>query len=235
MAGLLAAGAPAQSNQRPFAAFHGVIQGRVLNDQGKPVSGATVIASPEGPWDGRTPVTHTDRNGRFLFRRMPPGAYRLYAFKERKLSQTILAHHFINDPSVLEVTLREHQSIKGLELQLLPRQATLSAQVVGSETGRPVEGARLKLCHLGSAGSCVLDNLSVDGCDECLYLNANRSPGGFLHLAPSNISLTIKVSAPGYEDWCCGNDSNRQEPFVLAPGEIKKLAITLRPTRTTKN
>ncbi len=232
---LLAASVAAQTNQPRFPTSDGAIQGRVLNDQGKPVFGATVIAIPEGPWDGAVPTTRTDRRGRFVFPGLSPRGYGLYAFKEGKSSRTIFAHHFSNDPRVLRVTVPEHQTIKGLELQLLPKQATVSGQFVDSETRGPVEPARLKLCHFGSAESCVRDSFNVRGCDECIYLQANRSQGWFWQLAPSNIPLTIEVSAPGYEDWYYGNGSNRKEPFALAPGENRKLSITLRPKGSAKN
>jgi hypothetical protein len=150
--GTLNGRALAQTNQSPSTASDEAIQGRVLNDQGEPVFGATVVAIPEGPWDGMVPMARTDRRGRFLFPRMSPRGYGLYAFKEGKASRTISAHHFSNDPRVLRLTAQEHQTIKGLELQLLPKQATVSGQFVDSETGRPVEPARLKLCHLGECG-----------------------------------------------------------------------------------
>ena len=235
LVGTLAASSPAQTYQPQYPATDGVIHGRVLNDQGKPVSGVQVVALPQGPGGGLVPVTHTDKRGRFLFRGMTPQEYALYAFKEEKASRLIFPHHFSNDPKVVRVSVQEHQTIKGIELQLLPRQATVLGQVIDSETGRPVETARLKLCHFGSAPLCFLDNLNKGGCDECKFLPANRPQGGFWHLAPSNISLTIEVSAPGYEDWYYGNGSNPQEPFALAPGEIRKLAITLRPKGSAKN
>ena len=235
LVGSLAAIGPAQTYQPRYPASDGVIQGRVLNDQGKPILGARVVALPMGPGGGLVPVTYTNRRGRFLFRGMTPQEYALYSLKENKASQMIFDRHFSNDPRVVRVPVQEHQTIKGVELQLLPRQATISGQMVDSETGRPVETAQLKLCHFGSAPSCFLDHLNKGGCDECVFLPANRSQGGFSQLAPSNIPLTIKVSAPGYEDWYYGNGSNRQEPFALAPGENRKLAITLRPKGSAKN
>lgn len=227
LAGALAVSVPARTDQPVFPESVGAIRGRVLNKQGKPVSGARVVALPLSPGGGLMPMTRTDKKGRFLFRGMSKKEYGLYAFKEEK--GLIFAHHFSNDPRLVKVTLRDHESIKDVELQLLPRQARVLGQFVNSETGRPVETGQLRLCHFGVV-SCT-----GGGCDECVFLPANRPQGGFWHLAPSNISLTLKVSVPGYEDWYYGNGSNRQEPLVLAPGELKKLAITLRPVRTTKN
>lgn len=187
--GLLQANAPAQTYQPALVESDGAIQGRVLNDQGKPVSGASVVALPLGAGGGLVPVTHTDKRGRFLFRGMSKKEYGLYAFKEEK--GLILAHHFSNDPRLVKVTLQDNETIKDVELQLLPRQARVLGQMVDSETGLPVATGELKLCHFGAV-SCV-----VGSSDECVFLPANRPQGGFWYLAPSNISLTLKVSVPG--------------------------------------
>ena len=229
LAGVLAVSVLARTGQPAFPEPSGAIQGRVLNEQGKPVSGATVVALPLSPGGGLMPMTHTDKRGKFRFRGMSNKEYVLYAFKEEKASRIMFAHNFSNDPRMVRVTVEEHETIKDVELQLLPRQARVLGQFVDSETGRPVETGQLKLCHFGAV-SC-----DEGGCDECVFLPSNRPQGGFWHPAPSNISLTLKVSVPGYEDWYYGNGSNRQEPLVLAPGELKRLAITLRPLKTTKN
>lgn len=229
LVGLLLANAHAQSSRLSLLDSTGAIQGRVVNDQGKPVSGARVVAMPLGPGGGLMPMTRTDKRGRFLFHGLSKKEYGLYAFKEKKASRLIFAHHFSNDPRVVRVTVQDHETIKDVELQLLPRQARVLGQFVNADTGRPVETGQLRLCHFG------LVSCTKGGCDECVFLPANRPQGAFWHLAPANISLTLRVSVPGYEDWYYRNGSKQLEPLVLAPGELKRLEITLRPLKTTKN
>jgi hypothetical protein len=60
------------------------LQGVVMNGAGRPAMGASVIAMPEGPRQGRPnfwKVAGTDESGRFSMQSLTPGEYRLFALE----------------------------------------------------------------------------------------------------------------------------------------------------------
>src|SRR6266545_2479427 len=59
----------------------GAIQGRVLNPEGRPVSGAEVHALRSDLTTGKLPAAYTDNRGRFLIEDLIPGRYTVSAAK----------------------------------------------------------------------------------------------------------------------------------------------------------
>ncbi len=76
---------PADSFEIVLGLRGGSIEGRVLNARQEPVSLATVVLLPEGQPPFR-PDRHktftTGESGRFQFRGLPPGEYRLLAWED---------------------------------------------------------------------------------------------------------------------------------------------------------
>jgi hypothetical protein len=66
---------------------------------------------------------------------------------------------------------------------------------------------------------------------ELLYRSSTdeANPGHF-RLAASTAPFTIEVDSPKYETWKYSNDGiERSDRLTLAPGQTKKLKVTLRP------
>jgi carboxypeptidase family protein len=106
-----------------MSANGGRIEGSVLNDQKKAVSGAMVVLVPEPGLRGRGDLfkaTTTDQYGAFKLRGVPPGDYKLFAWEDVEVDS-------YKDPAVLEpyekqgrpISVRE-QSQEQVELTLIP-------------------------------------------------------------------------------------------------------------------
>src|SRR5689334_7949213 len=81
--GLLALNISGQTLQQPE--FSGVITGRVLNEDGRPVAKAEVCANPAGiPWAGQLPCDHSDSSGCFSIHVWQPAEYVITAVKEKE-------------------------------------------------------------------------------------------------------------------------------------------------------
>jgi hypothetical protein len=118
----------------------------------------------------------------------------------------------------------EQAVTEAVEVHLPPKGGKLVAQVIDAETQQPVNGARMTFCK-------------ADDANKCSTINATSENAQFEKVVPA-IRLTIKVSAPGYEDWYYkqGNSSIEPGKILLTSGSTKGLTILLRPSgnKTTK-
>ncbi len=132
-AALCAAGLPAQVAQGETA-DDGSLEGTVINGVTKePVRKAQVTLAP-----GNAPPAITDANGRFIFRKLPPGTYTLHAqHPEFPLIVSGLAA-----ASPLMVTLGPQEKKSDLVLALTPG-ASISGRVTDQDD-RSVSGCRVQ-------------------------------------------------------------------------------------------
>ena len=93
---LLAVSAPA------FA--QGIVRGKVVDAEGKPVEGATIQI--EATASGRKAETKTDKGGEFLQVGMSSGAYKVTATKD-KLTATLNANVGQARPAILQFRLSD--------------------------------------------------------------------------------------------------------------------------------
>jgi hypothetical protein len=90
--------------------------------------------------------------------------------------------------------------------------------VIDAATQQSVIGAHLTLCK-------------ADNPIKCYTINDSSPTGQFRQLVPS-IPVTIKVSAPGYEDWWYKEKGAREAAKLLvAQGSVKGITILLNPNK----
>jgi hypothetical protein len=83
--GLHLTGPPENPLELVLSAATGQVQGVVLDEERKPVTGTRVVLVPEPRRRKRTELfkeTLTDQYGRFTLRGAPPGEYKLFAWEE---------------------------------------------------------------------------------------------------------------------------------------------------------
>ncbi len=126
----------------------GVIRGRVVSTDGRPLPRAQVGLFPSIPRPTRE-LTRADGGGAFEFRELPPGTYRVVASKpgyEPIVSGAPpLALRIVY--SGRSVTVGAHEVQAGIDIPLAPL-ATLSGRVL-DDNGDPLQGVSVQLLQIG--------------------------------------------------------------------------------------
>lgn len=127
----------------------GVIEGIVLSTDGKAIRGAQVqlmtfrVQVPRGLSASPHPPTLTDSDGRFAFKNVYPGAYRITAAADGYVRQEYKALLGGRTGSVTSITLKDGQSLSDLVLRLSPA-ANISGTVT-ADTGEPLGNIEITL------------------------------------------------------------------------------------------
>ena len=209
------------SQQQPVQAIapgYGAIEGRVLDEKGHPVSGAKVSSMILDYPPGRLFSAETDAQGHFSLRYARPGRNAVYVGKEDEYYPDTFLSPFVDAKLVPVVNVVEQSVTEGVEVRLPPRGGKVVAEVIDASTQQPVAGARVTLCR-------------ADNPDRCQTINDSSPTGHFSQLIPS-MPVTIKVSAPGFEDWWyTESGSTKTSKFLVPPGAVKGISILLRPNK----
>jgi hypothetical protein len=193
----------------------------VLDEEGNPLAGAMVDIHPIGETviAGSLPVAYTDEQGRFFLDGVTPGTHMIYASKEEGGYPSSYLGFFI-DPSVVpKVTVYNKRVTEGVIVRLGSKAARLAARVVDAETNQPIQDAEIILYR-------------TENPSDYFSFGLNQSGGRFQRLIPS-LSLHMKVTAPGYEDWFYGENGTQEKQGVIqvAPNTTKELLIALRQSK----
>jgi len=197
----------------------GVIEGRVVDKIGHPVVGVKVSSMiNDRPPRGRLLSTLTDDEGRFELTCAQPGRNMVYVSKEDEYYPDTFMSPFVDAKLIPVVNVVERGITRGVEVHLPPKGGKLVATVIDATTQQSVDGARLTLC-------------SADNPNKCYTINNSSPAGQFRQLVPS-MPVTIKVSAPGYEElWYKENGSREAAKLLVAPGSVKGITILLSPNK----
>jgi hypothetical protein len=155
---LITADLLAQSPAKPGS---GEIRGTVIDQNGSPVSSATVHAVPQGTvLDDATPRSaKTDNVGRFAFRGgFDFGSYKLYSRKDADgyLSPLDAFYADSDDPRV-EVTLSRKHPSSTVTLKLGKQAAVISGKVFDVDSGTPLKAYVGLMDDDGNGHSMVVD------------------------------------------------------------------------------
>lgn len=215
------------TSQQPvpgIAPGYGVIEGRVVDAMGRAVPGVKVSSMILDHPPGRLFSAETDAEGRFSLRYARTGRNAVYVGKADEYYPDTFLNPFVDAKRVPIVNVVEQGVTRGVEVHLPPRGGKVVAQVIDTATKQPVDGANMTFCKATDP-------------TKCLTINAT-SPDAHFNMVLPSIRLTLKVSAPGYQDWYYkeGNASLRNTKILLTPGATKRLTIRLRPSgnRPTK-
>ncbi len=195
-------------------AQHGSIGGRVVTSSSEPLADAHIEAIPvERSVGQERHATVTATDGRFKLDAMPAGRYRLYVWK---LSAGVpdLTTVFYQQPGMTypeAVVLKDRETKVG-DLHIEGRWAWLTMNIIDARSKKPVTTAR-----------CFLKRLDVG-----FVIETGVKEGSISFYIPS-APVSLKLTAPGYEDWIYSEHSTNKSAVKLAPGDKVTLEIQLAP------
>jgi protocatechuate 3,4-dioxygenase beta subunit len=230
---LIAGPAPGAQNAAVSPPDPGTVQGVVLNaGTGEPLRKAIVeIRQEGGPGHGDTT---TDSTGRFEFKNLDPGQYRLSAqrsgFVRQEYGQTKP-----EEPGAV-LSLSPGQKVSDISIQLIP--AGVITGHVFDDDGDPVQGAQVstlryayrngqrELAHAGEARTNDLGEFRIYGLAPGQYIvEAEKQPR--LLAALKSESGYVPIYYPGVVD------AERAAPITVRAGEeFPSADITLQTTHT---
>lgn len=197
------------------------ITGRVLGAQAMPMPEVEVCARPVIAFDPRhsrwPPCVHSDAEGRFSIPVEVSATYFLRAKKESEGYPD--SHHVFYRVPYLhlnELVVADGQSPPEVTLRLGPPVAQLTGSITDAETGRPVNGARVRLCRTEPPRYCA----TFDSAGPSLRYTVGS--GGRYTVAVPPSPMAVEVMAEGYEDWAA------PEPLHFTSGEQSELNVALR-------
>jgi len=186
----------------------GEIKGSVTDENGAPISGATVYAVPQNGFNDPTPRSvKSDSNGSFAFRRLDLNTYKLYARKDDDSYPDPLDKFYAPaDAKVPVVDLTAQHSSATQTVKLGPQAAVLAGRVVNADTGDIIKAS---LGFVDAEGNG--HGISVDG--------------DYRILLPPGKEVTLIVRA-------IGSRSDRVQipvpPLRLEPGQYVYMDLAVR-------
>ncbi|MGB5697112.1 MAG: carboxypeptidase-like regulatory domain-containing protein, partial [Polyangiales bacterium] len=119
---------PAIASSEELDSGSATVAGRIYDDRGRPIAGATVLLAGSGFWPAQTRQSGAD--GRFHWPDIPAGIYELRVSKGRLVAPTI-------EGLILEAGAR-----RAFGIQLAPGW-TIAGQVLDASTGEPIGDAEV--------------------------------------------------------------------------------------------
>jgi hypothetical protein len=208
------------SGQESQSDSSGVVEGQVLNLEGSPIPEADVCAIAIGVQDqGRIPRTRANSEGRFTLKIERPGSYLISAWHEDDgYPNPALSAYGPPAVPVPEVVVDQRQARQAITVRVGPRAGSLCAAILDGETNRPVEGGRVELRQSSNWAAFRMD--------------VPWTKGQFQLLAPTGL-FSLRVSAPGYEDWYGSGSKEQPQLFAVEAGDRQEIVVRLR-TRATR-
>jgi hypothetical protein len=208
-----------------------VIEGRVINERGQPVSGAAVVAmSNDGPINGRLPETTTDKSGGFSLKDVKPGTNNLHAYKEDEGYPNTIFAVFSIGRDVPMVNVVQGQITKDVIVRLGPKAGKLAGKVIDANTGQSLKEVAITVFNN--------DDLNDPYRSFGFSRMVTQTALGFQLLVPS-VPFRVKISAPDYDSWDGTGDAKQSgvipkkpDTMLVEPGQIHELMVSLRRSVT---
>jgi len=193
----------------------GVIEVKVIDSQGNPISEASVYARSQTDFRRRV-GGDTDKEGRFVIKNLPEGEYFVDAYKESERYPIHFSRIYETDRRVWQIVKALPGKPTQVSLQLGPKCATLQL-TIEDPAGRPT-GASVKFIRLDNArlGSMTVGH-DLSGYKE--YLIPPDAP----------LRIEVGISADTKEQWATW----RSEPLKVQSGDVLKLKVRFGKTRST--
>lgn len=193
----------------------GLIQGRVLNEEGVPIPGAQVWAFPKGenPMSFREPFAQADGNGNFAFKDVRPGVYMMHASKVEDGFPDNL-WDFYGGAENDRITVRSGAT-STITIHLA-KAGTLTLRVVDAKTHKPIRAVSVGIHRLHHRPNEFSTGLPTLG-------------GSFSVLVPASVPIEVDVWTDGYEKWSYTRAHPRRKFIELGSGASKLIQVALNP------
>lgn len=191
-----------------------VITGQVVDQNGSPVSCASVYAYPDQLF-GQLPSALADSSGNFSIEVENTGKYRLTATKSsEQYAPLISSLHYPSSGAMPEAVVKAEQPAPFVIVRLGPRAGILTGSVVDAATQTYIRRFHVRVCR-------------VEGQKYCHQELFAGNLGRFQILIPAT-PILIEAFADGYQDWQKTDDGNQQPaPLTVASGQTVELTIQL--------
>ena len=197
--------------------FSGVIEGQVLNLDGSMVPQAEVWAIPVVARNqGTLPRSRANDLGQFSVRIQKPGKYLIIASQEQEGHTSAICYSPQAPPEVL---IDEGQPRQSAVVRIGPMLGRITGTVLDAETNRPVERGEIELQLLY---------------DRMPLIKRGPYSKGKLEFCTPTALFSLKISAPGYQDWYGNGSKEQPELFAVQLGDHQELTIRLQPAVMTR-
>ncbi len=190
----------------------GAIQGRVVNELGKPLPGAKVYVDPiDAKYApvGKLRFVTTNDEGDFVVGDVAPGGNLVCASKEEAFYPDTCAAALAADLGALpRVRVEEGKLTRGITVPL-SKGGKLTGTILDSQSGRPLINSRIRLSRND---------------DPRLYVSAGPDEQARFEFVIPSKPFKIEISAPGYKTW---NSDNHGGTILVQPESTKEITIRL--------
>jgi len=190
----------------------GVVQGRVVDELGKPLAGARVYAEPVDVRDSPTGKLHfvmTKDDGDFTLEQVAPGMNVICASKEEAFYPDTGAAALATDLTALpRVRVKEGGLTPGVTV-VLTKGGKLTGSILNSLNGEPVKNSRIRLSRSD---------------DPRLYISTGPDEQARFQFVVPSKAFRLQVTAPGYKTW---NSDDHGAAILVQPESTKELSIRL--------
>jgi hypothetical protein len=198
----LSTGAPARSQSAPSLAY-GSVQGTVLDENGRPLGGATVFARPEQDMFKEIRAT-SDAKGNFVLADVPVGGVYVDAFKESDgYPYNAFAFYKPIGETTLKVKVEPLMQTQDIAIKLGPKAATLHLEITPADGGPLFTGAELEFTR-----------------DDIPSPYSVRARPHHTMFVPSFVPFRFSATVPGYKQW-------NSQLITAQPGETLNIAVHL--------
>jgi len=169
------------------------IEGVVLRaGTSTPIEGARVELRFES---GSGPSTSTDLNGRFVFRNLQPGRYRLSAFRDGFVPASFGAK--TQSASGAVIALESQQEVKDVIISLTPMR-TLSGRIYDDRSRKPVAKAKVQALRFAyQDGNRILVPIKMDMTNDAgEYKVSSLVPGEYI-VSVDPVEGSLRLYFPG--------------------------------------
>jgi hypothetical protein len=201
----------AVAQQRGETQPKGLIYGIVIGQDGKPATGITLVACPDGALSTMLPSTRSNDAGEFRFENLPWwGKYRVYPEDDDRGYSLFSSGPGRDEPSKVELT-PQHQKAQ-MKVYLPPQAGFLHIHLSSRRTGNLIPGMAVSV-------------RSMEHPDSLLFTISCYS--NHVVLMPPDTDILLHVTSEGFHEW--EESIGKGKPLRLASGADLTLNIQLEP------
>lgn len=191
---------------------YGTVQGKVVDELGKPLSGVKVYAETvkaEGAPTGKLLFVLTNENGDFTLDHVFAGENVICASKEEAFYPDTGTAALATDLSALpRVDVEEGKLTPNITVRII-KGAKLTGSILDAVSGEPVKDSRLRLTR---------------GDDPRLYISTGPDEQAHFEFVVPSKPFRLEVTASGYKTW---RSSDNGGIILAEPESIKEFSIQL--------